>query len=186
MNSNARRVGTLTIVLSMHARAFWAKFGWFMTVYCYFLHQYQSQKWQKGQYICLVGLVCCGRHFTWHKSVLCVSVGDIDSGRVYTGVISISPEALLGAVHPALMRPESIFRSHFILVQQRLRFVPIKVIKTTGCHISLHTEAGKLGRKDRASENPWETAMMNTLLPPQGRAGLQYGTLTFLIRSFCW
>ncbi len=31
-----------------------------------------SPKWQKGQYICLV---CCGRHFRWHKSVLCVVCG---------------------------------------------------------------------------------------------------------------
>lgn len=85
---------------------------------------------------------------------MAVTVGDIDSSVVYTCVISISLEALLGAVHPALMRPESILRSHFILVLQRLRFVPIKVIKTTGCHISLRTKAGKLGRKDRASENP--------------------------------
>lgn len=85
---------------------------------------------------------------------MAVTVGDIDNSVVYTCVISISLEALLGAVHPALMRPESILRSHFILVLQRLRFVPIKVIKTTGCHIFLRTKAGKLGRKDRASENP--------------------------------
>lgn len=96
----------------------------------------------------------CVSLFTWHKSVLCVTVGDVDNSVAYTCVISISLETLLGAVHPALMRPESIFKSHFILVRQRLRFVPIKVIKTTGCHISLRTKAGKLGRKDRAGENP--------------------------------
>lgn len=152
--SNARLVETIIVALSMHTRTFWVNVLRFITVYC-FLSINISHKNDKGtKKSAWLAWFIVVSHFTQHKSVFCVTVVDIDNGRVCTGVVSISLEALLGAVHPMLMRPESIFRSHFILVRQRLRFVPIKVIKTTGCHISLHTKAGKLGRKDRVSENP--------------------------------
>lgn len=129
-------------------------FKFSMNVYCFLYINISHKNDKEAKKSACLSWFVVHSHFTWHKSVLCVTVGDIDNSVVYTCVISISLEALLGAVHPALMRPESIFRSHFILVLQRLRFVPIKVIKTTGCHISLRTKAGKLGRKDRASENP--------------------------------